>query len=131
MSPRFESISSHIHILEQSHKKTRQPCRNEPNGSATALANQDHRPCGQATTTVIQFSLAPFFSRRKATVATIGSILLRSISTAQQRERQKYSVENGLPFDPIVRLRWDLGQNKSLIIPTRQCDMCLSSKDVK
>eukprot|EP00978_Attheya_sp_CCMP212_P020043 scaffold56962_cov51-Attheya_sp.AAC.1 len=37
-------------------QKTRQPCRNEPNGSATALANQDHWPCGQAMTTVIQFS---------------------------------------------------------------------------
>eukprot|EP00978_Attheya_sp_CCMP212_P042836 scaffold268523_cov63-Attheya_sp.AAC.1 len=71
MSPRFESISSQR--LEQSHKKTRQPCRNEPHGSATALANQDHhRPCGQATTTVIQFSQSrPVFSRRDATVATI------------------------------------------------------------
>eukprot|EP00978_Attheya_sp_CCMP212_P039325 scaffold203415_cov55-Attheya_sp.AAC.1 len=72
MSPRFESISSQR--LEQSQKRTRQPCRNKPNdGSATALANQDHRPCGQATTTGIQFSQSrPIFSQREATVATIG-----------------------------------------------------------
>eukprot|EP00978_Attheya_sp_CCMP212_P020103 scaffold57184_cov67-Attheya_sp.AAC.3 len=71
----------------------RQPCRNEPNGSATALANQDHRPCGQATTTVIQFSLAPFFSPRKATVTTIGSItaqyLYCAVSLLRSRERDK------------------------------------------
>jgi hypothetical protein len=30
------------------------------------------------------------------------------------RERHKYSVENGLAFDPIVHLIWDLDQNASL-----------------
>jgi hypothetical protein len=88
MSPRFESISSHRR--GQSHKKTRQPCQNEPNGSATgALANQDHRPCGQAMTTVIQFSQPRpvFLSERGYGTSRynmkIGSILLGS------RERDK------------------------------------------
>jgi hypothetical protein len=43
------------------------------------------------------------------TVATTGSRLYCTVN-----ERQKYLVENGLAFDPIVHLIWDLVQNSSL-----------------
>eukprot|EP00978_Attheya_sp_CCMP212_P011906 scaffold29619_cov63-Attheya_sp.AAC.1 len=87
MSPQFESIE-----LTQTRAKpqqTRQPCRNEPNGSATALANQDHRPCGQAMTTVIQFSQPrPVFLSEKG-YGSYNRVYYCAVEILRSRERDK------------------------------------------
>eukprot|EP00978_Attheya_sp_CCMP212_P025458 scaffold81924_cov54-Attheya_sp.AAC.4 len=91
MSPRFESIElTRTDQSKATKDETTMPER-EPNGSATALANQDHRPCGQAMTTLIQFSQPRpvFLSEKGYGYGSYNRVYYCAVEILRSRERDK------------------------------------------